>query len=141
MPGPVPSEVKRRRNKPVIDPTLVTPGAYSGESPALPSPELHHELTLKWYETMRTCEQAVTFTKTAWQALWDFSYVMDDFYNHPTTRKWNEIKPTLEQYLVFPASQRRAQFKVEPPKSAAVVSTSNVTNIADRRSRLIADAP
>ena len=141
MSGPVPQEVKRRRNKPKIAPTSVAPGAYSGISPALPNADSYSQRTRDWYETYRTCEQAELFTKTAWQTLWDLAPLMDLYYTAPTPTAWAQIKQTLSGFLALPADQRRANWKVEPPKkgTSSKPSGTNVIEMSDRRNRLLAD--
>jgi hypothetical protein len=143
MPGPVPQETKRRRNKPTIDPTTVPPGAYSGETPELPNAEKYSERTLVWYQTWRECEQAETFTKTAWLSLHMLADLVEEYYKKPTANTWAQIKQTQTGLLALPADQRRVGFKVKDPKKETTTKTSgagsNVVGINDRRERLLAD--
>ena len=141
--GPVPSEVKRRRNKPKIAPINVAPGAYSGTTPDLPNAQNYSQRTQDWYSTWRESEQAPTFTKTAWLSLWMLADLVDAYFASPTPAAWAQIKQTQTGLLALPADQRRANFKVEAPKPVLVSSTraiENVSNIADRRTRLISNA-
>ena len=140
MPGPVPQEVKRRRNKPKIALTTVAPGAYSGTTPELPNAENYSQRTRDWYATWRESEQAPIFTKTAWLTLHMLADLVDVYYQAPTATLWAQIKQTQTGLLALPADQRRSAFKVEPPKPLAIVSSRVVTNIADRRARLIENA-
>ena len=140
MPGPMPSENPRRRNKPRSTPLSVPPGAFSGVTPELPNAENYSARTRAWYEAYRTCEQAPTFTKTAWQGLWDLADLMDYYYANPRPATWAQIKQTLAGYLAFPADQRKSHFKVELPKPTVVPSPAGVAVLADRRARLIANA-
>jgi hypothetical protein len=140
MPGPVPSEVKRRRNKPKIVPLAVPPGAFSGTTPELPNAENYSARTQAWYQSWRESEQAPTFTKTAWLTLWMLAELVDLYWLKPTPAAWAQIKQTQTGLLALPADQRRVGFKVEPPKPAVVPSPAGVASLADRRARLIANA-
>lgn len=141
MPGPVPSETKRRRNKPPAPPVAVPPGAFSGTTPDLPNAEGYSERTRAWYESWRESEQAPTFTKTAWLTLWMLADLVELYFAEPTAAAWAQIKQTQAGLLALPADQRRAGFKVEPPKPTAVPnSPAKVSSIAERRMRLTSDS-
>lgn len=140
MPGPLPAENKRRRNKPAADPVAVPPGAFQGATPDLPNAENYSSRTQAWYATWRESEQAPTFTKSAWLTLWMLADLVDDYFANPTASAWAQIKQTQAGLLALPADQRRAGFKVEPPKAPATTTPSKVSSIADRRARLTGDA-
>lgn len=141
MPGPVPNETKRRRNKPPVPPVAVPPGAFSGSTPDLPNADRYSERTQAWYQSWRESEQAPTFTKTAWLTLWMLADLVDLYFAEPTASAWAQIKQTQTGLLALPADQRRAGFKVEPPKPQPVVTApSKVSSLADRRARLTEDA-
>lgn len=137
--GPVPQETKRRRNKPKIAPTEVAPGAYSGTTPELPNAEKYSHRTQLWYLTWRECEQAETFTKTAWLTLHMLADLVEAYYAEPTASAWAQIKATQTGLLALPADQRRNNWKVAPLKVEKQVLPEGVSDIADRRTRLVAD--
>lgn len=140
MPGPVPAEQKRHRRKPPSAPVAVPPGAFSGSTPDLPNADDYSPRTQAWYQSWRESEQAPTFTKTAWLTLWMLADLVDIYFAAPTASAWAQIKQTQTGLLALPADQRRAGFKVEPPKTPTIVRSSKVSSIADRRRRLTADA-
>ena len=141
MPGPVPSETHRHRIKPKSKPVAVPPGAYAGVTPELPNADNYSPRTRAWYATWRECEQAPTFTKTAWLTLHMLADLVDAYFANPTASAWAQIKQTQTGLLALPADQRRAGFKVEPPKSKpAAAKPGSVSSIAERRARLTGNA-
>ncbi len=143
MPGPLPSENPRRRNKRPSPPVNVPPGAYAGWTPKLPNARRYSKRTQSWYETWRKCEQAGMFTTTAWLTLWMLADLVEVYFEKPQASTWAQIKAAQGGLLALPAEQRKAGFKVEPPKLPAVVSrgkASKVSSLDERRRRLIADA-
>lgn len=139
MSGPIPSENPVRRNKPKIAKTVVALGTQLAKTPDLPNSEHYSERTLIWYQTWRESEQAYTFTKTAWLTLHMLADLVEAYYKEPTASSWAQIKQTQSGLLALPAEQRRLNFKIEVPKIETVKSVRNVTNLDDRRERLLAD--
>lgn len=141
MPGPAPAEKKRRRNKPPIPPAVVPPGAFSGKTPDLPNAGNYSQRTQDWYQSWREAEQADTFTKTAWLTLWMLADLVEKYFANPTAAAWAQIKQTQTGLLALPADQRRAGFKVDPPKlSLTEPSLASVSSLDERRALLISDS-
>ena len=132
MPGPVPQEARRRRNKPAIEPTRVDVAAPVVAGPALPDAERYSERTRAWYETWRTSEQSGLFTSTAWLTLSMLADLVDAYFEAPSAEKWSQVKQTQAGLLALPADQRRANFKVEQPQAAAAAAARR----SDPRARL-----
>lgn len=131
MPGPPPSEHKRRRNADtyadvkaiVTDDGRVRGPALTGEWP---------EAVRAWYDIWRTSPQAAEFVMTDWMRLRMLAPLVGDYLAKPTAMKLAEIRQNESLLGATYADRLRARIKVEKTP-APTMTAPGVTALDDYR--------
>jgi hypothetical protein len=138
IPGPPPSENKRRRNKDEYADQAVTVSADGTvEGPELPGADGYLPQTVEWYETWRRAPQAAVFTVTDWQRLHMLAPIVDAFWQEPSTKLLSEIRLNESLMGATHLDRMRARIKIEQPKPTPQrAQSSKVADLTSRRRRL-----
>jgi hypothetical protein len=138
MPGPPPSENRRRRNADTyadVKATVVDDGELVG--PALEGQ--WSDLVRSWWDTWRRSPQAKAFLATDWMRLRMIAPLLQDYLAKPTALKMAEIRQNESLLGATYTDRLKARIKVEKPAEDAA-APAGVTALNDYRTRLQAEA-
>jgi hypothetical protein len=135
MPGPPPSEHKRRRNADTyadVKATVVDDGELVG--PGLEGPDWSAHARSYW-DTWRRSPQAKTFLATDWMRLRMLVPLVESYLSDPTPQKMAEIRQNESLLGATHADRLRARIKVEKP-AESTTPAAGVTALDEYRKSL-----
>ncbi len=114
--GPAPKDpaTRRRRNKPSVLTTVVTPDDEL-RGPDLPEGMEWHERTQAWWETWRRSAQAQAMTDTDWSFLLDTALMHDAMWSKGQWTLAAEVRLRVAKFGATPEDRARLRIQVDQP--------------------------
>lgn len=145
MPGPAPSEKRRRRNADTFADVQTT---VSADSTTLHGPDFGdamgglvelfdpsvRDLVNQWWDTWRSAPMAEAFLATDWERLRMLAPLVASYFARPHYTKLAEIRQNESLLGATHVDRLRARIKVERPEPTAV--PAGVTALDEYRNRL-----
>ena len=138
IPGPAPSENRRRRNADTFsDVQCVVNANESVDAPELPDADTFSQRTRKWYATWASSPQAQSFTPTDWQRLHMLAFLVNGYFADPSEGRFKEIRQN--ESLLGATHLDRLKGRIKVVKAPVAVPSNNVSDMDELRRSLIDD--